>query len=71
MTSKSYIQPMTLAQQDIVITTYEVLRTELRATLVPHSNSEVGRQLRKPKGFMATPSPLTSVQWWRVGVHIR
>ena len=67
VTSKNYIQPATLAQQDIVITTYDVLRTELRATLIPHSNSEVeGRKLRRPKRFMAVPSPLPAVQWWRV-----
>ena len=64
--SRRYIQPMTLAKQDIVITTYDVLRRELKATNVLHTNSHVGRRLRNPKKFLALPSPLTSVQWWRV-----
>jgi len=59
---------MTLAAQDIVITTYNVLRAELKTTNVPHSNSDSGRRLRKPKKFLALPSPLTAVQWWRVSM---
>ena len=26
-----------------------------------------GRRLRHPKRFMAIPSPITAVEWWRVG----
>ncbi|KAH3735745.1 E3 ubiquitin-protein ligase SHPRH-like [Dreissena polymorpha] len=63
---KGYIQPQTLACQDIVITTYETLRKELDYVDLPHSNSAEGRKLRHPKRFMAIPSPLTAVQWWRV-----
>ncbi|KAF6025413.1 SHPRH [Bugula neritina] len=64
--TSGYVQPMTLAAQDIVITTYNVLRAELKTTNVPHSNSDSGRRLRKPKKFLALPSPLTAVQWWRI-----
>ncbi|XP_067947672.1 E3 ubiquitin-protein ligase SHPRH-like [Watersipora subatra] len=66
VTSKKYVQPMVLARQDIVITTYDVLKAELRSTHVPHSNSHTGRLFRQPKRFMALPSPLIAVEWWRV-----
>ncbi|CAH1800276.1 unnamed protein product [Owenia fusiformis] len=61
-----YIQPWTLANQDIVVCTYETLRTELNYVDLPHSNSESGRRLRNPKRFMAIPSPIIAVEWWRV-----
>ncbi|RXM34826.1 E3 ubiquitin-protein ligase SHPRH [Acipenser ruthenus] len=35
-----FIQPHSLAEQDVVITTYDVLRTELNYVDIPHSNSE-------------------------------
>ena len=37
---ESFIQPLTLARQDIVITSYETLRRELNYVDLPHSNSE-------------------------------
>ncbi|XP_060077806.1 E3 ubiquitin-protein ligase SHPRH-like [Ylistrum balloti] len=61
-----FIQPRTLAQQDIVITTYETLRKEIDYVDLPHSNSDTTRAFRNPKRFMAIPSPLTAVEWWRV-----
>ena len=39
MTKQRYVQPRTLARQDIVITTYETLRKELDYVDLPHSNS--------------------------------
>ncbi|XP_061176865.1 E3 ubiquitin-protein ligase SHPRH-like [Saccostrea echinata] len=61
-----FIQPMMLARQDIVITSYETLRSEINYVDLPHSNSENGRKFRHPKRFMATPSPITAVEWWRI-----
>ncbi|XP_076444926.1 E3 ubiquitin-protein ligase SHPRH-like [Babylonia areolata] len=63
---QGYIQPQTLASQDIVITTYETLRNELNYVDLKPTNSVQGRVLRKPKKFMAQPTPLTAVEWWRI-----
>ncbi|XP_032877734.1 E3 ubiquitin-protein ligase SHPRH isoform X2 [Amblyraja radiata] len=61
-----FIQPHALAGYEIVITTYDVLRTELNYVDIPHSNSDDGRRLRKEKRYMAIPSPLVAVEWWRI-----
>ncbi|KAG7174962.1 E3 ubiquitin-protein ligase SHPRH-like [Homarus americanus] len=64
--TQGYMQPHCLANFDIVITTYETLSRELNYVDLPHSNSQMGRRFRHPKRFMATPSPLPCVEWWRV-----
>ena len=61
-----FLQPHFLAEQDIVIITYDVLRSELNYVNIPHSNSEDGRRLRNQKRYMAIPSPLVAVEWWRI-----
>ncbi|XP_077395210.1 E3 ubiquitin-protein ligase SHPRH isoform X2 [Festucalex cinctus] len=61
-----FIQPRLLAEQDVVITTYDVLRSELNYVDIPHSNSGDGRRFRNQKRYMAVPSPLVAVEWWRV-----
>lgn len=61
-----YVQPRTLAKYDVVLTTYEVLRKEIDYVGLPHTNSEDSRCLRRPKRFMAVPSPLVAVEWWRI-----
>uniref|UniRef100_A0A8D3AT54 SNF2 histone linker PHD RING helicase n=1 Tax=Scophthalmus maximus TaxID=52904 RepID=A0A8D3AT54_SCOMX len=61
-----FIQPRMLAEQDVVITTYDVLRSELNYVDIPHSNSEDGRRFRNQKRYMAVPSPLVAVEWWRI-----
>ncbi|XP_043924742.1 E3 ubiquitin-protein ligase SHPRH [Protopterus annectens] len=61
-----FLQPHLLAEQDVVITTYDILRSELNYVDIPHSNSEDGRRFRNQKRYMAIPSPLVAVEWWRV-----
>ncbi|XP_059907185.1 E3 ubiquitin-protein ligase SHPRH isoform X1 [Gadus macrocephalus] len=61
-----FIQPRMLAEQDVVITTYDVLRSELNYVDIPHSNSKDGRRFRNQKRYMAVPSPLVAVEWWRI-----
>ncbi|XP_037342642.2 E3 ubiquitin-protein ligase SHPRH isoform X1 [Pungitius pungitius] len=61
-----FIQPRMLAEHDVVITTYDVLRSELNYVDIPHSNSKDGRRFRKQKRYMAVPSPLVAVEWWRI-----
>ncbi|XP_038077959.1 E3 ubiquitin-protein ligase SHPRH-like isoform X2 [Patiria miniata] len=61
-----FLQPQMLAEHDIVITTYDTLRTELNYVDLPHTNSDNGRRLRHAKRYMAVPSPLPAVEWWRV-----
>lgn len=60
--SSGYIQPTTLAEYDIVITTYEVLRKELDYVDVYENR----RTLRYAKKYYAPNSPLICVDWWRV-----
>ncbi|XP_028293057.1 E3 ubiquitin-protein ligase SHPRH isoform X2 [Gouania willdenowi] len=61
-----FIQPHMLAEQDVVITTYDVLRSELNYVDIPHCNSRDGRRFRNQKRYMAVPSPLVAVEWWRI-----
>ena len=49
-----------------MITTYEVLASETSYVDLPHSNSTEGRRFRNPKRYMAMPSPITCIQWWRI-----
>lgn len=50
-----------LAQQDVVITTYEVLRTEIWSA-VDHPE----RSMRGKKQYERQTSPLVELGWWRV-----
>ncbi|KAI8498455.1 hypothetical protein Bbelb_236570 [Branchiostoma belcheri] len=59
---QGFLQPKVLADHDIVITTYDVLRLELNYVDIPHSNSSEGRRFRHQKRYMAVPSPLLSIQ---------
>ncbi|XP_076304854.1 E3 ubiquitin-protein ligase SHPRH [Tachypleus tridentatus] len=65
---QGFVQPQELATNyDIVLTTYETLRRkEIDYVDLPHSNSQNGRRLRHPKRYMAIPSPIIAVQWWRI-----
>ncbi|XP_071801260.1 E3 ubiquitin-protein ligase SHPRH-like [Asterias amurensis] len=63
---QGFLHPRSLAQHDIVITTYDTLRSELNYVGLLQTNSQKGRRLRYAKRYMAVPSPLPAVEWWRV-----
>ncbi|SPQ21138.1 c4c1990a-724a-49be-92d0-f7bf28fa9aea [Thermothielavioides terrestris] len=50
-----------LAEQDVVITTYEVLRTEIWA-----ASDAPGRSMRNEQQYERLRSPLVQLSWWRV-----
>ncbi len=56
-----YVQPYDLADNDIVLTTYETLRSELDFINLQHSN-----RFRYAKRFNSTPTPLITINWWRI-----
>ncbi|XP_030850067.1 E3 ubiquitin-protein ligase SHPRH [Strongylocentrotus purpuratus] len=62
---QGYVQPRTLAECDIVITTYNTLRVELDYANLSQPGTE-GRSLRHGKRYQTTPSPLPCVEWWRI-----
>ncbi|XP_071112627.1 E3 ubiquitin-protein ligase SHPRH-like isoform X1 [Haliotis cracherodii] len=66
VSKQGFTQPQTLADCDVVITTYETLRKEIDYVDLPHSNSSAGRRFRHRKRFMAIPSPIIAVEWWRI-----
>lgn len=56
--------PRDIAQSDIVLTSYDVLRQDLYR----NPNREAGRSLRYEKRYDIIPTPLTGVRFWRVVV---
>jgi len=66
--STSYFSPflpssINLARYDIVLTTFETLQSEFPHLTASKTNA---RSSRRPKRYRVLPSPLLSVQWWRV-----
>ena len=61
MKDGSEISAEHLAQQDVVVTTYEVLRTEIWAAW-----DEPSRSMRTEKQYERRKSPLVQLSWWRV-----
>jgi SNF2 family DNA or RNA helicase len=67
-----------LAQHDVVLTTYDVLRSEVHHAAVASSGSTTagssgqqqssGRTTRYAKTYKVVPSPLTALRWWRVAI---
>ncbi|XP_021928095.1 E3 ubiquitin-protein ligase SHPRH isoform X2 [Zootermopsis nevadensis] len=58
-----FLQPHDLAKYQVVLTTYETLRKELNYADL---NTTDGHRLRHVKRFLAPPSPLPCIQWWRL-----
>eukprot|EP00520_Triparma_pacifica_P017014 CAMPEP_0118641210 /NCGR_PEP_ID=MMETSP0785-20121206/5158_1 /TAXON_ID=91992 /ORGANISM="Bolidomonas pacifica, Strain CCMP 1866" /LENGTH=1516 /DNA_ID=CAMNT_0006532635 /DNA_START=2314 /DNA_END=6861 /DNA_ORIENTATION=+ len=61
--------PIKLGQHDIVLTTFEVLKEDLNhSDFNPYSAASGRREGRggKRKLYPILPSPLTSIDWWRV-----
>jgi len=56
-----YIQPSDLADNDIVVTTYETLKKELNFVYIPRVE-----RFRNTKRFNSLPSPLLAINWWRI-----
>ena len=52
-----------LANADIVLTTYDVLRKDL-----DHCSTELGMTLRQKKRYKIIPTPLTRLSFWRIVV---
>ncbi|VDD80986.1 unnamed protein product [Mesocestoides corti] len=69
-----FVQPAELATADIVLTTYTVIQRELGWAAVS-TEQRVGEghrpSLRTAQRYLAPPSPLACVIWWRVRVLSR
>jgi len=63
---EGYVQPTDLANLDICLTTYDVLKVELAYTHAYEYASENQRPMRKPRRFTTVPCCLLNVEWWRI-----
>jgi SNF2 family DNA or RNA helicase len=66
-----------LAQHDVVLTTYDVLRSEVHHAAAARGAASAGsgrqqqssgRTTRYAKPYKVVPSPLTALRWWRVAI---
>ena len=55
-----------MANLDICITTYDILKVELAYTNAYEYTSENSRPLRNRKRFMTVPCSLLNIEWWRI-----
>ncbi|KAH8234832.1 hypothetical protein KR032_003795 [Drosophila birchii] len=58
----SWVNPLELAQYDVVLTDYSILRNEIHHAA--HNKSD--RQMRHQQLYMRPSCPLLMVNWWRV-----
>ncbi|RDD45665.1 E3 ubiquitin-protein ligase SHPRH [Trichoplax sp. H2] len=61
---EGFINPSVLANYDIIITTYETLQQDIYHIADNHGN--VQKQLRFTRRYLALPSPLPCINWWRI-----
>nr|XP_015905022.3 E3 ubiquitin-protein ligase SHPRH [Parasteatoda tepidariorum] len=61
---QKFIHPSVLADNDIVVTAYEVFKSEINYLNLPHGDNQ--RALRNPQKYRCIPSPLLSIEWWRI-----
>ncbi|GJD08828.1 E3 ubiquitin-protein ligase SHPRH [Galdieria sulphuraria] len=61
MKESGYVPARTLAEMDIVLTTYEALRNDLNRV-----DLGSGPSLRYAKVFRAVPTPLCRIEWFRI-----
>ena len=59
----AFVRPERLAEYDVVVTTYEVLKHEVHHVT---NTSQAGRGSRHSKRYAVVPTPLTQVVWWRI-----
>lgn len=64
--AKKYVSPQSLASYDIVLASYEILRSELYHV----TSQDFYKKLRHPKRFGCVPSPLPALLWWRVSTSV-
>ncbi|KAH8342380.1 hypothetical protein KR059_004122 [Drosophila kikkawai] len=58
----SWVNPLELAQYDVVLTDYSILRNEIHHT----ADKKSDRQMRHQQLYMRPSCPLLMVNWWRV-----
>ena len=69
--SFKYVHPRHLAKADIVLMTFDALMADLGHSddnkfVARAGESDVGEKLRARKRYRVVPSPLQSIQWWRI-----
>lgn len=62
--AEGFVSPWDLRQNDVIVTSYQVLRRELYHANISIRGSSLNR--RKRPRYSAIPSPLPCLLWWRI-----